>query len=88
MNVSLTPELKKFVEAELESGLYKTPSQVISAGLCALKAEKKHSHSPRNKDELEARLIASVDRMDRGLGVDGEDAMRRLRRRIKAATRE
>jgi putative addiction module CopG family antidote len=84
MNVSLTPELKKFVESEVESGVYPTASDVIRAGLRSLKSEKQPLSVPRTKDELEASLIASIDRMDRGLGVGGETVIRRLRRKMKA----
>ena len=33
MNVSLTPELAKFVEQKVKSGLYHTASEVIREGL-------------------------------------------------------
>jgi hypothetical protein len=39
MNVSLTPELEKFVEKEVDSGLYQTASEVVRAGLRLLKRE-------------------------------------------------
>ena len=39
MNVSLTPELEKFVEQEVGSGLYQTASEVVRAGLRLLKRE-------------------------------------------------
>jgi hypothetical protein len=34
-------------------------------------------------EELEAQLLQSIDRLDRGEGVDGEEVFRRLRKRIK-----
>lgn len=37
MNVSLTPELEKFVDDKLQSGLYNSASEVISEGLRLLK---------------------------------------------------
>jgi len=37
MNVSLTPELEKFVEKQVANGLYQTASEVIRAGLRRLK---------------------------------------------------
>jgi antitoxin ParD1/3/4 len=37
MNVSLTPELEKFVERKVESGLYNNASEVIREGLRLLK---------------------------------------------------
>ena len=39
MNISLTPELAKFVEKEVESGLYQTASEVVRAGLRRLKED-------------------------------------------------
>lgn len=33
MNVSLTPELEKFVQGKVESGLYHSASEVIREGL-------------------------------------------------------
>ncbi len=40
MNISLTPELAKFVEKEVESGLYQTASEVVRAGPAALRKTK------------------------------------------------
>ena len=87
MNVSLTPELEKFVAQEVESGLYQTASEVVRAGLRRLKEDQtaRLPQTPRTLAELEAQLEQSLDRLDRGEGVDGEAAFRRLNKRIKAA---
>jgi antitoxin ParD1/3/4 len=85
MNVSLTPELAKFVENEVESGLYQTASEVIRAGLRRLKEDQavRLPQAPKTLEELESQLLHSIDRLDRGEGVDGEKMFRRLRKRIK-----
>ena len=85
MNISLTPELAKFVEKEVESGLYQTASEVIRAGLRRLKEDQvvRLPQAPKTLEELETRLLQSLDRLDRGEGVDGEQVFRRLRKRIK-----
>jgi antitoxin ParD1/3/4 len=87
MNVSLTPELEKFVEKEVESGLYHTASEVIRAGLRRLKEDQQSRlpKVPSTLAELEATLLASAERLDRGEGVDGEEVFRRLRKRAKEA---
>ena len=85
MNISLTRELAKFVEKEVESGLYQTASEVVRAGLRRLK-EDEAAHLPRTPktlEELETQLLQSIERLDRGRGVDGERVFRRLRKRIK-----
>jgi antitoxin ParD1/3/4 len=85
VNISLTPELAKFVEKEVESGLYQTASEVIRAGLRRLKEDQavRLPQAPKTLEELETQLLQSIDRLDRGEGVDGEDVFRRLRKRIK-----
>jgi antitoxin ParD1/3/4 len=87
MNISLTPELAKFVAKEVESGLYQTASEVVRAGLRRLKEDHANSlpKAPRTLEELENQLLQSIDRLDRGEGVDGEKVFRRLRKRIKEA---
>jgi len=85
MNVSLTPELEKFVKQEVGSGLYQTASEVIRAGLRRLKEDRnsRQAKAPATLAELEAQLLQSVERLDRGEGVDGAEVFRRLRRKIK-----
>ena len=91
MNVSLTPTLEKFVEKEVDSGLYQTASEVIRAGLRRLQEDKelRQRKVPRTIDELESDLLESVNRLDRGQGVDGKQMFRRLRKKAaKAKLRE
>ena len=85
MNISLTPELAKFVDNEVESGLYQTASEVVRAGLRRLKEDQtaRLPQAPKTLEELEMQLLQSIDRLDRGEGVDGEAVFRRLRKRIK-----
>jgi antitoxin ParD1/3/4 len=87
MNISLTPELAKFVEREVESGLYHTASEVVRAGLRRLKEDQaaRLPQAPRTLAELETQLLQSLDRLDRGEGVDGRKVFRRLRKRMKKA---
>ncbi len=85
MNISLTPELAKFVKREVKSGLYQTASEVVRAGLRRLKEDQAAllPQAPKTREELETQLLHSIDRLDRGEGVDGEEVFRRLRKRIK-----
>jgi antitoxin ParD1/3/4 len=86
MNVSLTPELEKFVVNEVRSGLYQTASEVVRAGLRRLKEEREARlrRLPATMDELEARLLQSVESLDTGKDLNGEVVFRRLRKKIKA----
>ena len=85
MNVSLTPELEKFVASEVETGLYQTASEVIRAGLRRLKHEKERLPTgPQTAEELDEALLRSLQRLDRGQGVGGAKVARRLRERMRA----
>jgi len=85
MNVSLTPELAKFVEEEVESGLYQTASEVVRAGLRRLKEDQapRLPPAPRTLEELEAQLLQSIERQDSGKAADCEEVFRRFRKRLK-----
>jgi len=85
MNVSLTPELESFVQKQVSGGLYQTASEVIRAGLRRLKEDQQQRLPavPRTPEELEAQLLQSIEALERGQGVDGEEVLRRLRRRIE-----
>jgi antitoxin ParD1/3/4 len=87
MNVSLTPELEKFVSKEVGSGLYQTASEVVRAGLRRLKEEReaRAMRLPATLDELETQLAQAVNSLDAGRSVNGETVFRRLRKRIKEA---
>ncbi len=87
MNISLTPELVKFVQKEVKSGLYQTASEVVRAGLRRLKEDQagRLPQAPKTLEELEKQLLQSIDRLDSGKGVDGNEVFSRLRKRIKAS---
>ena len=73
------------MENEVESGLYQTASEVVRAGLRRLKEDQaaRLPQAPKTLVELETQLLQSLDRLDRGEGIDGEQVFSRLRRRIK-----
>lgn len=89
MNVSLTPELEKFVQEEVGSGLYQTASEVIRAGLRRLREDKRRHpcEIPSTLEELEADIQRSIDSLDRGEGIPGEELFKQVRKRISQAKR-
>lgn len=79
MNVSLTPELEKFVADTVATGDYASASEVVRAGLRILAEEEAWKAHLRHKIELGLADMAA------GRFVDGETAMKRIR---AAATRK
>lgn len=82
MNVSLTPELEKFVDGKVESGLYNNASEVVREGLRLLKEH----------DEFRVKWREQIERgwlqAERGEVVDGPTAMAEIRERVKAKARK
>ncbi len=82
MNVSLTPELEKFVDDKVDSGLYNNASEVIRESLRLLKEH----------DEIRVKWREQIERgwlqAQRGELVDGDEAFRRIDKRIKKAGRK
>jgi antitoxin ParD1/3/4 len=82
MNVSLTPELERFVEGKVESGLYNNASEVIREGLRLLKEH----------DEVRLKWREQIERgwiqAQAGQVVDGPKAMRDARARLKTLAKK
>lgn len=66
-NVALTPELSAFVDELVASGDYANASEVVRAGLRALKDRS-------GLDEIRERITLALDQLDRGEGVTGDPA--------------
>jgi antitoxin ParD1/3/4 len=79
MNVSLTPELEKFVSGKVESGRYNSASEVVREALRLLEEHDsaRASQLAEFNEELGRRLAA----LDRGEVVDPVEARARLKRK-------
>jgi antitoxin ParD1/3/4 len=82
MNVSLTPELERFIQGKVESGLYNNASEVVREGLRLLKEH----------DEIRARWREQIERgwaqAQAGHVVDGPRAMSKIKDRLSARTKK
>src|SRR5688572_8429817 len=76
MNVSLTPELERFVDGKVESGLYNNASEVVREGLRLLKEH----------DEVRRRWTEQIERgwqqAQAGQVVPGHEAFRKAGDRL------
>ncbi len=77
MNVSLTPDLEKFVSAKVQSGRYNSASEVVREALRLLEEydQARVAQLAEFNDELGRRLAS----LDRGEHVDPVAARARLR---------
>lgn len=76
MNVSLTPELEQWVSEKVDSGRYRSASEVVREGLRLLQ-EREEEYGVR-LEALRSDLHTGLAQLDRGEGVDGEEAFERI----------
>jgi antitoxin ParD1/3/4 len=79
MNVSLTPELEKFVSAKVVSGRYNSASEVVREALRLL--EEHDSARAAQLAEFNEELGRRLASLDRGETVDPAGARARLQRK-------
>jgi antitoxin ParD1/3/4 len=85
MNVSLTPELEKFVAAKVDSGRYTSASEVVRE---ALRLLEEHDRSRASQiaafnKELSHRLAS----LDRGESVDPAAARKRIQAKSRSRSK-
>lgn len=78
MNISLTPELERLVDAKVKSGRYASASEVIRAGLRLL--EEQEEMKQHRLAEIRQKINRGLDQLDRGQGIPSQEARARLRR--------
>lgn len=75
-NVSLTPELDKFVEAQLASGRYQSASEVFREGLRLL--QEREAERKAALAEVRKKVREGLDSAKRGELFDGEEVLREI----------
>ena len=76
MNVSLTPELERRISERVQSGLYTTASEVVREALRLL--FEADASRERIRAQFDAEIQVAIDELDRGEGIDLDEAHRRV----------
>ena len=79
LNVSLTAELEKFVQARVASGRYQTASEVVREALRLLEAHEQTREEALTR--VRAKLKRGMEQAERGELLDSEEVFAELRRR-------
>jgi antitoxin ParD1/3/4 len=77
MNISLTPELEKFVQEQVSGGMYYSASEVVRQGLRMLK-EQEALKSIR-LEELKKEIAVGITQADQEQFVDGETTFNNIK---------
>ncbi|MCC5635584.1 type II toxin-antitoxin system ParD family antitoxin [Nostoc sp. CHAB 5844] len=81
MNISLTPELEAFVQAQVESGLYHSQSEVIREGLRLLK--RFNDYSEEYKLWLNEQIAIGLWELDNAQSLPAEGVRERVRNKAQ-----
>ena len=76
LNVSLTPELERFVQGRVATGLYQTASEVVREALRLLR--RTSTNREQGFTALKAKLERGAAQADRGEFIDPGDAMKKI----------
>lgn len=83
LNISITPELHRFIDNKVRSGLYTSVSEVVREGLRLLERQEQERKSAL--DEVRRKIAVGLEQLDRGEVVDGEQVFRELAKRSQKA---
>jgi len=87
LNVSLTPELGRFVQKHVAAGRYQTASEVVREGLRLL--EQQEHNRQAAFDALKSKLEHAAAQADRGTFINPEHVLKRIQAlRSKRAARK
>ncbi|BBD63578.1 hypothetical protein NIES2109_64530 (plasmid) [Nostoc sp. HK-01] len=83
MNIQLKPELEQIIEAQIATGRYSNPEEVISKALKLL-LEWEQGYQ-QWVEETRQKVEVAIEQLDRGEGIEGEVVIERLRSRLRQA---
>jgi len=81
LNVSLTPELEKFVKERVKSGRYQTASEVVREALRLLEVHEQDKQEALAR--VKAKLQRGLEQAERGEVRDGEEVMEEILQRLQ-----
>lgn len=80
MNISLTPELEKFIQKKVNSGLYTSASEVVRESLRLL-----YTYEDLQKNrikQLNQEIDLGLQQLEKGQGKNAKEVYQRLRKKI------
>ena len=80
MNLLLRPEHQKLIEAQLSTGRYANPDEIIAK---ALELLNKRDQYQEWSEEIGRKIDIAAQQLDRGEGIDGESAIALLRKKLQ-----
>ena len=83
MNIQIKPELEQIIQAQIATGRYSNPEDVISKALkLLLEWDKGYQNWV---EETREKVDIAIEQLDRGEGINGEVVISQLRDKLRQA---
>jgi antitoxin ParD1/3/4 len=83
MNIQIKPELEQIIQAQIATGRYTNPEDVISKALkLLLEWDKGYQNWV---EETRENVDVAIEQLDRGEGIDGDVVISQLRDKLRQA---
>ena len=83
MNIQIKPELEQIIQAQIATGRYTNPEDVISKALkLLLEWDKGYQNWV---EETREKVDIAIEQLDRGEGIDGDIVISQLRDKLRQA---
>ena len=83
MNIQIKPELEQIIQAQIATGRYTNPEDVISKALkLLLEWDKGYQNWV---EETREKVDVAIEQLDRGQGINGEVVISQLRDKLRQA---
>ncbi|MBD1219146.1 type II toxin-antitoxin system ParD family antitoxin [Aphanizomenon flos-aquae NRERC-008] len=83
MNIQIKPELEQIIQAQIATGRYTNPEDVISKALkLLLEWDKGYQNWV---EETREKVDVAIEQLDRGEGINGEVVISQLRDKLREA---
>ena len=86
MNVTIAPELEKFVAEQVNSGAFRSAEDIVAQSLGMLRAQEEFIRS--NAAELKEAIAVGLEQIRRREVVDGRTALENIREKLRRRERE
>ncbi|MBP5976565.1 type II toxin-antitoxin system ParD family antitoxin [Brasilonema sp. CT11] len=83
MNISLKPEHEQFIQAQIASGRFNNPDEVIDLAFKVL--EKLHTEYIQWLEQTRQKVEVGLAQIERGEVIDSEVVIERLREKLRKA---
>ena len=80
LNVSVTPQLQKFVDTRVKSGVYRSASEVVCEALQLL--EEREREKQFSLDQVKAKIASGLAQARRGKLLDGDLVFDEIERQL------